>query len=154
VPSGTKCFYRIHTCHLGTRSHTSFLWNWLSSSCIASIHPSSESVSSTVVGSITDNNPIIDSSCLKYDLVLLGLSLFPMIWPSGCEDLYLNVFLDWLACWEPSCATSEATSSWASGVGSASGLSSDSSASSDARTDEPYLFHRHHLQAHHHHSKY
>jgi len=43
------------------------------------IHPSSDSASSTVVGSITDNNPIIDSSCLKYDLVLLGLYLFPMI---------------------------------------------------------------------------
>ena len=90
---------------LGTRSHTSFLWNWLSSSCIASIHPSSDSASSTVVGSIIDNNPIIDSSCLKYDIVLLELSLFPMIWSSGCDDLYLNVFLDWLA-----------TSYWASGV--------------------------------------
>jgi len=99
----------------------------LSSSCIANIHPSSESASSTVVGSITDNNPIIDSSCLKYDLVLLGLSLLPMIWSSGCEDLYLNVFLDWFACWEPSWASSEATSSWVSEVGSASGLSSDSS---------------------------
>ena len=96
---------------LGTRSHTSFLWNWLSSSCIANIHPSTESASSTVAGSITDNNPIRDSSCLKYDLVLLGLSLFPMIWSSGCEDLYLNVFLDWFACWEPSWVSSEATSS-------------------------------------------
>ena len=31
-----------------------------------------------------------------------------------------------MACWEPSWASSEATSSWASGVGSAYGLSSDS----------------------------
>jgi len=74
-----------------------------------------------------DNSPIIDSSGLKYDHVLLGLSLFPMIWSSGCENLYLNVFLDWSACWEPSCATSEATSSWASRVGTTSGLTSDSS---------------------------
>jgi len=98
----------------------------LSSSCIASIHPSSESASSTVAGSITHNNPIIDSSCLKYDLVLLGLSLFSIIWSSGCEDLYLNVFLDWFSCWEPSWASSEATLSWASEVGSASGLTSES----------------------------
>jgi len=98
----------------------------LSSSCIANIHPSSDSASLTVVGSITDNNPIMDSSCLKYDLVLLGLSLFPMIWSLGCEDLYLNVFLDWLAGWESSWASSEATSSWASGVGSTYGLSSNS----------------------------
>jgi len=110
---------------LGTRSHTSFHWNWFSSSCITNIHPSSKSASSTVVRSITDNSPIIDSSGPKYDLVLLGLSLFPIIWSLGCEDLYLKVFLDWSACWEPSCATSKATSSCASGVGSASGLTSD-----------------------------
>ena len=106
------CSNNVLVLRFGSRSHTSFLWNWLSSFCIASIHPSSERASSTVVGSINDNNPIIDSSCLKYDLVLLGLSLFTMIWSSGCEDLYLNVFLAWLACWEPSSATSEATSSW------------------------------------------
>jgi len=86
---------------LGTRSHTSFLWNWLSSSCI-------------------------DSSCLKYDLVLLGLSLFPTIRSSRCEHLYLNVLLDWLACWEPFWVSLEATSSWTSGVGLASKLSWDS----------------------------
>jgi len=49
-----------------------------------------------------------------------------MIWSSGCEDLYLNVFLDWFSCWEPSWASSEATSSWASEVGSASGFTSES----------------------------
>ena len=72
-------------------------------------HPSSASASSTFEGSIMDNNPKADSSGLKCDLVLVRLSLFPMIWSSGCEDLYLNVYLD-----------------WASGVGSTSGLSSDS----------------------------
>jgi len=66
------------------------------------------------------------SSCLKYDLVLLGLSLFPMIRSLGCEDLYLKVFLDWLACWELFCASLEASSFWASGVEAASGLSSES----------------------------
>ena len=56
-----------------------------------------------------------------------------MIWSSGCEDLYLNVFFDWFACWEPSLASSETTSSWASEVGSAFGLSSDSSVWSSSK---------------------
>ncbi|MCI55764.1 hypothetical protein A2U01_0077015, partial [Trifolium medium] len=57
------------------------------------IQASSESASSTVVGSIMDISPNNESSSLKLDLVLLGLSLLPMISSSGCEDLYLNVFL-------------------------------------------------------------
>lgn len=115
---------------LTTRSQTWFLWNWLSSSHIATIHPSSECASSTEVGSIIYSSLNIECSCLKVDLVFLGLSLFPMISSSGCEDLYLKVFLDWVASWEPSWATSEPSSSWwAYAVGSTSepsGLSLDS----------------------------
>ncbi|MCI46100.1 hypothetical protein A2U01_0067340, partial [Trifolium medium] len=40
-----------------------------------------------------DISPNNESSSMKLDLVLLGLSLFPMISSFGCEDLYLNVFL-------------------------------------------------------------
>jgi len=108
---------------LGTRSHTSFLLNWLSSSCIAKIHPSSVSASSTFVGSIMDSNPKADSSGLKCDLVLQGLSLLPMIWSSGCEDLYLNEFLNWITCWESLWPSSEASTIGTSGVVAASRVS-------------------------------
>lgn len=64
----------------------------------------------------------IDCSSLKADLIFLGLSLFPIINSSRCEDLNLKVFLDCDASKETSWASSETSSSgWAYEVGSSSG---------------------------------
>lgn len=69
-----------------------------------------------------DISPSIECSSLNVDLVFKGLSLFPMIFSFGCENLYLKVFLDWVTPCEPSWASLEfASSRWASEVGLASG---------------------------------
>ncbi|MCI47070.1 hypothetical protein A2U01_0068311, partial [Trifolium medium] len=60
---------------------------------MAIIHASSVRASSTFAGSVIEISPKSESCSLKLDLVLLGLSLFPRINSSGCDDLYLNVLL-------------------------------------------------------------
>ncbi|KAK2382551.1 hypothetical protein QL285_070077 [Trifolium repens] len=60
---------------------------------MATIQASSDRASFVVFGSIKDTSPNKDSSSLKFDLVFLGLFLFPRMSSSGCEDLYLKVFL-------------------------------------------------------------
>jgi len=63
---------------------------------MATINPSSTNASSMEACLTREINPNMDS-VLNTDLVLRGLSLFPIMSSSGCDDLFLKGFLDWIA---------------------------------------------------------
>lgn len=96
-PCSSNLFLKTHLIPItyflynrGIRSQTSFLWNWLSFSCIVTVQPSYPTTSSINLSSIIEIIPTRETSFLKDDLVLRGSSLFLMIYSFKNDDLYLK----------------------------------------------------------------